>query len=441
MGVNTVRLWGKLPPNEVLLDKLYNGGNNPIYAIMGVWIDPNLDYNDPNIIRDLEQDFGAYVEEFKSHPAVLGWGIGNEVNLAYLKGGAKEGRSPSEWYALANRLAKEAHRIEGDSYHPTMIINGGLTFLGDTEHGSDDVSLDHVDAWGVNAYFGYEAHCYFDYYHRLSAKPLVVTEFGIDAYDNIAGEEDPNLQAEWDVQQWQAICTSTAGGTVMEYSDEWWKCDNPNLQGTCGFITDTHPDRYSNEEWYGIVSVQDNGASCDVVTPRKAYSALGEEFTSNDTDWDCDSIVDPNDNCPTIPNADQADDDADGVGQVCDNCLNHPNPRLESPASFQNMTGGQLDQDMDGHGNRCDGRFFDFGTLSLPDDLQAFKDSVWKLTSGNDCGGAAANVHTACAEYDLDGVGPVVLPDDLQIMKTLVFQFVGPKCAACPMSCSGPNCP
>jgi hypothetical protein len=139
-----------------------------------------------------------------------------------------------------------------------------------------------------------------------------------------------------------------------------------------------------------------------------------------------------NDNCPTMPNADQADDDADGVGQVCDNCLDHPNPRLESPLAFQNVTGGQLDQDMDGHGNRCDGRFFDFGTLSLPDDLQAFKASVFKLTSGNDCGGAGG-AHTACAEYDLDGVGPVVLPDDLQIMKTLVFQFVGPKCAACPL--------
>jgi hypothetical protein len=344
MGVNTVRLWGKLPPNETLLDALYNGGNNPIYAIMGVWIDPNVDYSDPNISRDLEQDFGAYVEEFKSHPAVLGWGIGNEVNLAYLKGGAKEGRSPSEWYALANRLAKEAHGVEGDSYHPTMIINGGLTFLGDTQHGSDDVSLDHLDGWGLNAYFGNDARCYFDYYHRLSAKPLVITEFGIDAYDNIAGEVDPNLQAERDVQQWRAICTNSAGGTVMEYSDEWWKCDDPNLPDTCGFIRDTHPDRYSNEEWYGVVSVQDNGASCDVVTPRNAYSALGEEFTSND--MDCDSIADPNDNCPMIPNSGQADGDDDGVGDDCDNCRFFPNPGQEDHGGFNTW-------EPDGIGNAC----------------------------------------------------------------------------------------
>jgi hypothetical protein len=138
------------------------------------------------------------------------------------------------------------------------------------------------------------------------------------------------------------------------------------------------------------------------------------------------------DNCPTMDNADQADDDADGVGQVCDNCLDHPNPRLESPLAFQNTTGGQLDQDMDGNGNRCDGHFFGSGTLVLPDDLQAFRASLFKLTSGNDCGGAGG-AHTACAEYDLDGAGVVVLPDDLQIMKTLVLQFVGPKCAVCPL--------
>jgi hypothetical protein len=42
-------------------------------------------------------------------------------------------------------------------------------------------------------------------------------------------------------------------------------------------------------------------------------------------DSDGDGVPDESDNCPTIPNPDQADADKDGLGNVCDNCPNHPN--------------------------------------------------------------------------------------------------------------------
>ena len=50
---------------------------------------------------------------------------------------------------------------------------------------------------------------------------------GIDAYDNVAGSEDLESQAIWDALQWRAIRAKTLGGTLMAYSDEWWKAGVP----------------------------------------------------------------------------------------------------------------------------------------------------------------------------------------------------------------------
>jgi hypothetical protein len=59
------------------------------------------------------------------------------------------------------------------------------------------------------------------------------------------------------------------------------------------------------------------------------------------SDQDQDGLCVPEDNCPVVPNPDQADTDGDGVGNLCDVCPNTPNP-------------DQADGDGDGVGNVCD---------------------------------------------------------------------------------------
>ena len=61
----------------------------------------------------------------------------------------------------------------------------------------------------------------------------------------------------------------------------------------------------------------------------------------NNDDADQDGVADSADNCPRIPNIDQADRDNDGVGDDCDNCINVANPQQE-------------DQNGDRVGDLCD---------------------------------------------------------------------------------------
>jgi hypothetical protein len=58
-------------------------------------------------------------------------------------------------------------------------------------------------------------------------------------------------------------------------------------------------------------------------------------------DRDHDGRLDPEDNCPDAPNADQADADRDGSGDACDDCPAVADPR-------------QADADRDGVGDACD---------------------------------------------------------------------------------------
>lgn len=100
---------------------------------------------------------------------------------------------------------------------------------------------------------------------------------------------------------------------------------------------------------------------------------------------DDDGVPDLEDNCPSVPNANQADADGDGIGDACDNCL-----------VVANLD--QLDSDGDGLGNACD----NCPKAANPDQLDRDGDGV-----GDACDNCPVNVNPDQLDTDGDGVGDV----------------------------------
>ncbi len=111
-----------------------------------------------------------------------------------------------------------------------------------------------------------------------------------------------------------------------------------------------------------------------------ADSGSARVFLSSDlmNDSDLDYHLDTADNCPVIPNPDQADSDLDGVGDQCDNCPSASNAN-------------QLNTEGDWQGDACD----------LDDDNDSQPDT------GDNC---PLNANPDQADGDNDGIGDVCDP-------------------------------
>jgi len=162
-GGNSVRTWGG--DVGTLLDDAHALG---LTVTVGIWLGHErhgFDYDDQaQVTAQLEQARQA-VLRYKDHPAVLLWGVGNEME------GYESGDDPVIWAAV-NDVAAMVKEL--DPAHPTMTvtaeIGGGRI---DSVHNRSPA----IDIHGINSYGGAPSLA-----ERLRAgggtKPIVLTEFG-----------------------------------------------------------------------------------------------------------------------------------------------------------------------------------------------------------------------------------------------------------------------
>jgi hypothetical protein len=94
----------------------------------------------------------------------------------------------------------------------------------------------------------------------------------------------------------------------------------------------------------GLISSRADGQISNIAEYGVMESVEGEGTFSINGDADGDGIPDEEDNCPLVPNPDQADRDGDGAGDACDACPNDPrtsnNPTVCALGGGEEPAGG-----------------------------------------------------------------------------------------------------
>ncbi len=164
VGGNSIRTWGadNLGP---LLQRAHKLG---IMVTVGIWLghtEQGFNYNDPAQVKAQYEAARDVILKYRDNPAVLMWGIGNEME------GYGNGDSPVIWRAV-EQIAAMAHRL--DPNHPTMTVTaeiGGKRVEAINRYCPD------IDIEGINSYAGGPSLAK-RYLAAGGKKPFVVTEYG-----------------------------------------------------------------------------------------------------------------------------------------------------------------------------------------------------------------------------------------------------------------------
>ncbi|MDD2797696.1 MAG: glycoside hydrolase family 2 TIM barrel-domain containing protein [Bacteroidales bacterium] len=163
-GGNSIRLYDFSSTTKTSLDLASKYG---VTVMQGIWFLPEewFDYSDQSATSAKLEEVRSKVRLYRNHPALLAWGIGNEVVGE---------NSSDEMFKFMNEVSIMIH--QEDSNHITSIVTAGIT----TKLANKIADLiPDIDFVGVNYYAGIPA-----IYPQISAsrlkKPYVVTEWGVN---------------------------------------------------------------------------------------------------------------------------------------------------------------------------------------------------------------------------------------------------------------------
>ena len=213
-GANSIRTWGA-DDIDALLDEAHALG---LSVSVGIWLGHErhgFDYSDPVQVAEQFERAREVVLRYKDHPAVLLWGVGNEME------GFGAGDDPAIWTAV-NDIAAMIKEV--DPYHPTMTVTA--------EIGGERIAMLNkycpaIDIHGINSYGG--APSLPARYRAAGAtRPFILTEFGPPGAWEVAKtpwgaplEPASSRKAEYYRQSYLLANVSEAGLSLGSYVFNW----------------------------------------------------------------------------------------------------------------------------------------------------------------------------------------------------------------------------
>jgi hypothetical protein len=268
IGANSIRTWSL----ERAKEYLDNAQKHGLTVTMGLWVQHErhgFDYNNEAAVKKQLDYFTAKVKELKDHPALLMWGIGNEVDLMYT--------NTKVWDAVQD-IAEMIHRE--DPNHPTTTVTAGLH--------KREVQLvkskaPDIDIFGVNTY------------GELKKAVDSIKPYGWDGPFLIA-EWGPN--GHWEVAKtsWGAPIEQSSSSKAESYAQRYqYIANNAKCIGSYVFLWGHKQETTST--WYGLFTENGN--------PTEPIDELYKAWRNGN----------PPDACPKIKDYQIKGTTADSIGE------------------------------------------------------------------------------------------------------------------------------
>lgn len=271
-GGNSIRTWGADHLQSVLDDAQKNG----LTVCVGIWLPhengaDKFSYENPEMVQQQLDQVRDIVTRFKDHPAVLLWGLGNEME-------GPTGDKPAIWQAV-EAAAKMTKQL--DPNHPTMTV---IAEIGGQKIPSLEKYCPDIDIVGINSYGGGPS-LRERYAASGCAKPCLITEFGpIGSWEiektswGATYEQTSTEKADW----YRKAYTGTIAGNPLclgSYAFLWGQKQETTATWFGMFLKSgekTGAVDAMSELWTGQAPAE----KCPIIRPLKL--ANGPQFSAGD---------------------------------------------------------------------------------------------------------------------------------------------------------------